>query len=89
MLEELNFNKSDQDATEFLICLLKKLDNELSIPFTNIVEQESPFTYYELMRDRSNLNWLKMLQKEGYSIIKDLFYSGVMTVYECCKCGYK
>jgi len=40
-------NNYDQDATEFLLNVLAKLDLELTIPYKNLAERVQPFSYFK------------------------------------------
>jgi len=80
---------SDQDATEYLIHVIHKLDKELRIPFTNDVETVKSLVYYQIMLDNMNKEWLHLIESEGYSIVKELFYSTIIPVYKCAQCGFE
>lgn len=82
-------NNYDQDATEFLLNVLAKLDLELTIPYKNLAERVQPFSYFEVIKDKLQNDWLGFFESHGYSIVKDLFFSSLINVYKCCNCGFE
>jgi len=82
-------DKSDQDATEFLVKVLKQLDTELKIPYTNHMDKRKSLSYHHILLDNLNNEWLGLIEADGYSIVKELFYSTIIPRRKCVFCGYE